>query len=169
MTTDFDSLQIVDRLMDALADTPADQLLTQLAETEPLPDEDDPAWDDDQFWIDAALPFDALARVACTRKLLEAVPLILDKMCYGDPGETMRPVCHGFEYIVNPDWEKLFPHYSKATESARRGTRLWSLFCLARLRSEQARPIFERCLTDSDDQVRCEAERGLRMLDNTAS
>ena len=165
MSSDFDSIQHVDNLMDALADTPDDHLLARLTETEPLPDEDDPRWDDLQFWIDVANPFEALTRVACSRKLLSAVPLILERMCFGDPGETMRPVCHGFEHIVNPDWNKLFPLYAKATESSRRGTRMWALFCLARLRSEDARRIFDRCLTDEDDNVRSEAERGLRMLD----
>lgn len=168
MSSDLDPSHILDSLMDAVKDTPDDQLLAQLALTGPLPDEDDPKWTSDQFWVDVALPFDALARVACSRKLLQAVPLILDKMCYGDPGEIMRPVCHGFEYIVNPNWDELFPHYSQATESPRRGTRLWSLFCVARLRCEKSRPIFERCLVDSDDQVREAAECGLLMLNTNA-
>ena len=166
MASDFDSTQHVDGLMDALADISDDQLLARLAEIEPLPDEGDPRWDNMQFWIDVANPFEALTRVACSRKLLPAVSLILERMCFGDPGETMRPVCHGFEHIVNPDWHNLLPLYAQATESSRRGTRMWALSCMARLRTEEARVIFDRCLRDGDANVRNEAERGLRMLDN---
>ena len=166
MPSDFDSVQHVDQLIEALQEVSDDQVLTRLSQAKPLPDEDDPRWDDLQFWVDAADPFDALARVACSRKLLSAVSLILERMCFGDPGETMRPICHGFEYIVNPEWHKLFPIYALAAESPRPGTRMWALFCMARLRTEDARTIFERFLNDSEADVRAEAERGLRMLGN---
>src|SRR5690349_13390208 len=90
-----------------LSDT---KVLAKLRAIPPLPDEDDNSAWDQSYWDDVAYHYLALWQVACGRRLREAIPLILDRACFGDPGETMRGMCHVLEGIVQPNWSELTPY-----------------------------------------------------------
>ena len=164
-----DPSETIDQLMEEYRQLNDQQLLNSISNLAPLKNEDDPLWDDLSYWHSHTYPFEALSRVTSQRKLEDAIPLILDRMCFGDPGEIMRGICHGFEYIVEPDYAKLEPHYRHAAASARSGTRLWALTFLARLRDPKTRGIFEGALGDSEAQVRSMASRGIRLIDSSES
>jgi hypothetical protein len=130
---------------DKLSDS---KVLAKLRTIPPLPDEDDDTAWDNAFWDDVAYHFLALWRVAGSRRLREAIPLILDRACFGDPGETMRGMCHVLEAIVQPNWSDLTPYCVAALKSERPGTRLWAAHQLARLRDAAALPALEAANPD---------------------
>src|SRR6266545_6271313 len=84
-----------------------DAIVAELAGLPVLPDEQDAAWEDERTWYDLADRFVALADVAAHRRLYSAIPLLLERASYGDPGEMMRGLRHSLEAIVNPDWHRL--------------------------------------------------------------
>src|ERR1700704_5319285 len=81
--------QIIADMVAAHASTSADGVVAELAALPPLPDEDDPAWEQDATW-QMAYRFVALAQVSATRRLKPAIRLLLERACYGDPGEMFR-------------------------------------------------------------------------------
>lgn len=141
------------------------QVLAAIAALAPLEDESSARWNDDAYWHAAAYPFVALADVAALRKLRPAIRLLLDRACFGDPGELMRGLRHGFEAIVNPDWAALADICMAACASARPGTRLWALEELAILEDPRARPLFEQALHDRLEEIRSAARSGLERLE----
>jgi len=153
---------------DKLSDS---KVLAKLRDIPALPDEDDPAWDQ-AFWSDIAYPYLALCGVSCARGLRKAIPLILDRICFGDPGETMRGMCHVFEGIVKPNWFELTPYCVAALSSKRPGTRLWAAHQLARLRDPASLSELEAVANDPVPRVReciemalestCEASRNAK-------
>jgi hypothetical protein len=142
------------------------EILSELVRLPALPEEDNPCWDDLKFWLDSAYKLDALFGIATGRKLFESIGIVLSKMCHGDPGEMMRGYCHGFEYVVAPDYERLIEPYRNGTQSERLGTKIWSLTFLSRIRKPKTKPIFEQYATDSNDEIRCIATRGLSKLES---
>ena len=140
-----------------------DQLLAELAAMEPLADESDPCWSEDDYWNTANL-YLALADIATTRKLRPAIALLLERACYGDPNEIMRGLRHNLEAIVNPEWSYLTDVCLEAAKSSRLGTRLWAISELAVLADPRAKPIFEEAVKNGPEELRWRAENGLERL-----
>jgi hypothetical protein len=146
--------QIIDELSAARAQLSDAQILAELAAIPPLADEDTPCWNDDTYWHHVVYPYLALWNVVSERQLRAAVPLILDRACFGDPGEIMRNLCHAVEGIVKPDWSALTAPCIAALASPRPGTRLWAAHELGRLRDVAAIPALERAAQDVVPEVR---------------
>src|SRR4051812_19261164 len=146
--------QIIDDFVAARSRLSDSEVLAELASIPPLADEGDPAWEDDGYWHGVAYPYLALWNVAAERRLRTAIPLILDRACFGDPGEIMRNLCHALEAIVKPDWAALTGPCVTALASPRAGTRLWAAHELGRLRDPAAIPALEEVAQDEVPNVR---------------
>jgi hypothetical protein len=146
--------QIIDDLTTARQRLTDEQVLAELARVPPLEDEDDPCWKDDTYWHSVAYPYLAFWNVVAERQLRAAIPLMLDRACFGDPGEIMRNLCHALEAIVRPDWATLTEPCIVALGSPRAGTRLWAAHQLGRLRDPGAVPALERAAEDKVAWVR---------------
>jgi hypothetical protein len=131
----------------------------------PLVDETDPQWDNDDYWGSVAYPYLALADVAARRRLRDAIRPLLDRACYGDPGEIMRGLRCSFEAIVKPDWVALADICLEAARSSRLGTKLWAIDELTVLEDERARPIFEEAAHDASQWLSDVGKMGLKRLD----
>jgi hypothetical protein len=141
-----------------------ERVLAELAAVEPLPDESDPRWNDDHFWFIIAYRFLGLGEVAALRKLRPAVRLMLERACYGDPGETMRGLRHTFEAIYKPDWKSLADEYLVLARAPRLGTRLWAIDGLIVVDDARAIPVFEESVREDPEDIRWRAEIGLERL-----
>ena len=95
--------QIIDDMTAARQRLSDKKVLDELAAIPPLADEDDLCWGNDEYWHLVVYPYLALWNIASERRLQAAIPLMLDRACFGDPGEIMRNLCHALEAIVNPD------------------------------------------------------------------
>ena len=100
------------------------EILAELSALPPMPDESDPAWDQEATWHEA-YRFLALADLAAARRLKPAIRLLLDRASYGDPGEIFRRLRHCSEAIVCPPWSELVDICLEAARSGRLGTQLW--------------------------------------------
>lgn len=130
----------------------------------PLLDETDSQWESDEYWVSVAYHFLALANVARGRRLRDAIRPLLDRACYGDPGEIMRGLRHSLEAIVAPAWATLADICLEAARSSRAGTKLWAIDELTVLRDQRARPIFEEAARDVSQWFRDVGETGLKGL-----
>lgn len=139
-------------------------VLAELAALPVLPDEHDPAWEDERTWNEFANRFTALADVAAHRQLRAALPLLLERASYGDPGEMMRGLRHRLEAIVNPDWHLLTDVCIQMATSPHPGARLWSIDELGILRDARALPVVLGALDDEADDVRTIACRSLALI-----
>jgi HEAT repeat protein len=146
--------QIIGDMAAARARLADAEVLAELSAIPPLADEEDPCWQDDAYWHRVAYPYLALWHVAAERRLRAAVPLILDRACFGDPGEIMRNLCNAVEAIVAPEWAALTAPCVAALRSPRPGTRLWAAHELGRLRDPAAIPALERAAADEVPEVR---------------
>jgi hypothetical protein len=146
-----------------------EEVLAALAAVEPFPDEADSRWDDESFWFTVAYRFLGLAHSARLRKLRPAVRLILERACYGDPGETMRGLRHVFEGIYNPQWDLLAEEYLALARSERLGTRMWAIAGLMILDDPRAVPVFEASLCEDPEEISHYAKVGLKRLAGTGS
>lgn len=122
------------------------EVLAALAAIPALADESDPCWGGPEYWAAVAYPYLALADVAAQRRLRAAIPLLLERACFGDPGEIMRGLRHTLEAIVQPEWHVLADLCLSAAGSPRLGTRLWSLDQLIVLDDPRAREHFRAAL-----------------------
>jgi hypothetical protein len=163
MTTETAPAEQIQAHVAALAPLSDREILEKLAAVPPLADETDPSWDDPNYWSDTAYLYIALGDLAAMRKLKPAAHLLLERACYGDPGEIMRGLRHHLEAIFNPSWEELADVALAQAHSPRRGTRLWSICQLSVLDDPRARPIFEAALAE-DDEIAMYAEIGLERL-----
>jgi hypothetical protein len=153
-----------DAVVKEMAAASDDQVLAALRAFEPLPAESDPCWNDEKFWFTAAYRFLGLAQLARLRKLRPAVRLILERACYGDPGETMRGLRHVFEGIYNPEWSLLADEYLALARAERLGTRMWAIAGLMILDDPRAVPVFEDSLREDPKEISRSAEIGLERL-----
>ena len=140
-------------------------LLDELADLPPLVDEDDPSWNDAAYWKRAAYPYLALVELATQRRLRAAIRPLLDRACFGDPGEIMRGLRHALEAIVSPDWSELADICIEAARSGRPGTVLWSVDQLLVLEDERARPLLQTLLTSEHEEISSHAKLAIRRLD----
>jgi hypothetical protein len=168
MTDPRKPYQIIADMIAAHASTSDTDVLAELTALPPLPDEDDPAWKQNATW-QMAYQFVALAEVAATRRLKPAIRLLLERACYGDPGEMFRDLRHASEAIVNPRWSELADICLEAATSPRLGTRLWAIDQLVVLDDERARSIFDESMRNDPQEIRWRAEIGLERLDETRS
>ena len=136
-----------DKLRDA-------KVLAKLRAIPSLPDESDEASWNQRFWDNVVYPSLALWKVVGTRRLHNAIPLILDRACFGDPGETMRGMCHTLKAVVQPKWSELTPYCDAALKSERPGTRLWAAHQLIRVRDPDALAALEAAANDPEPEVR---------------
>jgi len=148
----------------AFAGRPDADVLAALAALPPLVDETDTSWDSDTYWSAVAYPYIILADVAAKRRLRPAIQLLLERACFGDPGEIMRGLRHSLEAIVNPDWAALADECIVAARSSRSGTVLWAVDQLAVLNDPRARPVFEGALSRPEPEIRDAARLGLKRL-----
>ena len=141
-----------------------DEFLARLQSLPTLADEDDPAWDSNEYWQRVAYPYLAFADVAAERKLRRAVRPLLERACYGDPGEIMRGLRHPLEAIFNPNWAGLADEYLAVARSDRPGTRMWAIAGLAVVDDPRAAPTFEASLREDPPDISGYAKIGLKRL-----
>jgi hypothetical protein len=151
-------------IVEEMASASDDELLTTLAALDPLPDESDPQWIDETFWFTVAYRFLGLAQAARLRRLRPAVRLILERACYGDPGETMRGLRHVFEAIYEPEWGLLADEYLPLARSDRLGTRMWAIAGLMIVDDPRAIWVFEESVREDPKGIREYAIIGLERL-----
>ncbi len=147
---------IINRLVQELSARSDAEILADLRALPVLPDEGDPAWADQRTWRHA-YSFVALSDVISARRLREGVPLLLDRACYGDPGEMMRGLRHTLEAVYEPAYEQLQPVCIAALSSPHAGARLWASDELGVLGDRLALPALLDRLEDERAEVRWEA------------
>jgi hypothetical protein len=140
------------------------EFLARLESLPALADEGDPAWKSEDYWQRAAYPYVAYADVAAERKLRRAVRPLLERACYGDPGEIMRGLRHPLEAIFNPDWSALADEYLAVARGDRLGTRMWAIAGLAVIDDPRAAAVFEASLREDPGDISSFAEIGLKRL-----
>ncbi len=154
---------VIERLKAERHSRTNDELLRELESLPVLPSEDSPAWNDDSQWQLADL-FLALGDLAAERQLRPAVPLLLERACYGDPGEIMRGLRHVLEAIVAPDYDALTSYCTSAASSENAGARLWAVSELGVLRDRTTLPVLLQALRDVAPEIRRTACSSLSML-----
>jgi hypothetical protein len=141
------------------------EVLAALRSIPALVDEDDAQWDSPKYWTEVAYPYLAVADVAAARRLRDAALLLLERACYGDPGEIMRGLRHRLEKIFASDWRALADVAMVEACSVRPGTRLWSVAQLAVLDDPRARVVLEDACRDHP-RIASYARNGLQRLDS---
>jgi hypothetical protein len=141
------------------------QVIAELEGTPPIADEDDPVWREGSYWHTTAELYIALSDVCAKRRLEPAVSMLLQRACYGDPGEIMRGLRHRLEAIVTPNWDRLADICLDLAESSRPGTRLWTIWQLAILEDARARSVFERAIDTDQSLISDAAKAGLERLE----
>lgn len=154
MADDRMPYQIIDDMAAARTRFSDKKVLAELAAIPPLADEGDSCWASDEYWQQVAYPYLALWNNAAERRLWTAIPLMLDRACFGDPGEIMRNLFHALEAIVDPDWSALTEPCVAALKSQRAGTRLWAARELQRIRDPSALPWLQAAQDDDVESVR---------------
>ncbi len=142
-----------------------DEILDELSDLPALADEDDACWNDAGYWHRAAYPYLALAGIVRQRRLRAGVRLLLERACFGDPGEIMRGLRHTLEAIMNPDWTTLADICMDAARSGRPGTIMWAVDQLLVLEDERARPLLKQLITYEPDRIGWLAEIAVERLD----
>ena len=98
------------------------------------------------------------------RRLKRAIRLLLDRACYGYPGEIFQGLRHASEAIVNPRWSEQTNICLEAARSPRLGTQLWAIDQLGTLDDERARPVLEEPVRSAPQEIKWRAEIGLDRL-----
>ncbi len=158
------TLEFVDAFVEEFRLAPDAAVLAALAAMPELADASADVWQQDEYWEQVAARYLALAEVASVRRLREAIPLLLDRACFGDPGEIMRGLRHNLEAIVKPEWGILTDLCLKAARSPRPGTRLWAVDELAVLADPRSESVLLQAALSEVHDIRWRAEKGLRRL-----
>ena len=140
------------------------EILKELANLAPLCDETDTVWETKDYWGKEVYRFLALAEIVGTRRLKDGVQLLLERACFGDPGESMRGLRHSCEAAFNPDWAALAYTCLPLATSTRPGTRLWAIHQLVVIDDPCAASVYQRALSDDVQSVREIAAVGLDRL-----
>jgi hypothetical protein len=140
-----------------------EQIIEELRDLPPLKDEDDPAWEDPDYWNQAYL-FVALGKLVGLRRLRQGIPLLLERACLGDPGEIMRGLRHALEAAANGDGALLAELCIAAARSPRAGTRLWAIDQLVVLDDQRARGVFEQAIMNATGEIPQRAQVGVARL-----
>jgi hypothetical protein len=153
-----------DALFQELSELSDVQIMAKLESVPPLADEDNPVWSKEEYWHDTAEVYVTLSDVCAMRRLRASIPLLLERACYGDPGEIMRGLRHRLEAIVAPDWACLADICLELARSPRMGTRLWAINQLAILDDPRAKSLFERAIETEPSWIAEAAAIGLKRL-----
>jgi hypothetical protein len=145
------------------------QIVSKLERVPELADEDDPVWGTEDYWRTTAEVYVALSDISAKRRLRPSVRLLLQRACFGDPGEIMRGLRHRLEAIVAPDWDCLADICLDLAKSPRNGTRLWAIDQLAILEDPRAKSLFESSIEDGQSWISEAATRGLKRLNRRTS
>jgi|GEM_PF-2545071 len=164
MTKEKMPYKIIQEMVNERQTLPDDMIIAELASLTVLPDEDDPIWNDDEIWSERLYPYLASAEIASTRKLKSTVLLLLERACYGDPGETMRGLSTYIEAIADGDWEWLTEQCIEAAKSPHPGSRLWAVSELRKLDNPRSLPTLIEAFYDNAQLVREEAFFAIRRL-----
>jgi hypothetical protein len=140
------------------------QFLRLLDKFQPLAEEDDPAWEDEEYWINGLYQFWAFSVEATKRGLTEAIPLLLDRATEFDQDNLLEGLRHNFEEIMKPDWAGLADICIEKSKSKRTGTRKWSLYQLIFLDDPRAKTIFKKALKEKNQDIQGIARLGLERL-----
>jgi hypothetical protein len=151
-------------LLQELSGLSDSQIIAKLEGISPLANEGDPVWNQESYWRTTAELYIALSHICAKRRLEPAIRLLLERACYGDPGEIMRGLRHQLEAIVAPDWDRLADICLDLAASSRPGTRLWAIWQLAILEDERARSVFERAIETEQSLISDAAKGGLKRL-----
>jgi hypothetical protein len=156
--------ELIEQLIRARHGASDEALLAELRCLPALADESNDCWDDGSYQWEVAYLYLALGDIAGARKLRAAVPLLLDKASFGDPGEIMRGLRHTLERIMAPDWSGLTAICVTALKSGRAGTRLWAAEQLRVLRDPSASAALKTAMQDGVPEVREAAEAAWNAL-----
>ena len=140
------------------------QIVSKLENAPALADEDDPVWDTEDYWRTTAEVYLALSDISAQRRLRPSVRLLLERACFGDPGEIMRGLRHRLEAIVAPDWICLADICLDLARSPRNGTRLWAIDQLAILEDPRAKSLIENSIDVEQSLISEAATTGLQQL-----
>jgi len=138
-------------------------LLALLDSIEPLPDEDDRAWDAPGTFDRAELLL-AIAEEVGDRRLVEAIAPLYERVALGDVYESMPTIRHGPERAIERDWERLTAIMRPLARHERAGTRQWSVRELGLLRDPSGLPELIAALVDPEELVRYQACSSLTMV-----
>src|SRR5258708_5205185 len=119
--------QRIQRLIEERRSWSDADVLRELEALPVLPADVDDTWGFNSPWWETSEQFLAFADLAAERRLRTAIPLLLGRACYGDPGEIMRGLRHALERIVAPDYDALTPLCIDAAASSQPGARLWAV------------------------------------------
>jgi hypothetical protein len=169
MLNDLKPYQIIERMVELRRGRSDADILAELMALPPLSDEDDPCWETEKYWLEVAYPYIALSDLVAARKLRDAIPMLLDRACFGDPGEIMRGLRHRLEAAVEGDWNNLADICLSAARSERLGTMLWAIDELTILDDPRSRSIFEDAIRVGPEEIRWRAQVGLERLGNDAA
>ena len=154
----------IQRLVQKYADASDSQVLADLSSIPPIADENDPCWRDEEYYFGNVHRYSAFLDIAELRRLRPAVRLLLERACYGDPGEMMRCLPRICFSIYKPDWKSLADELLSLAQSERLGTRLWAISGLVWLDDPRAVDIFKRSAVFDSGELRDEAIVGLKRL-----
>jgi hypothetical protein len=140
------------------------QIIAKLEGIPPLADGDDPVWNLEDYWRNTAELYVALSDICAKRRLEPSIRLLLQRACYGDPGEIMRGLRHRLEAIVAPNWDNLADICLDLVASPRQGTRLWAIDQLAIIEDPRAKSVFERATGTEPPLISEAAAAGLERL-----
>jgi hypothetical protein len=169
MSSEPRPFEVIDAMARERGERSDEQILDELRTLPALADEDDACWDDSSYWSHVAYRYLALAQIAGDRRLRAAVRPLLDRACFGDPGEIMRGLRHVLEGIMEPDWAALADICIDAAQSGRAGTTLWAVHQLLVLDDERARPLLQKLSTSEHSEIAREASDAIRRLDRTTA
>jgi hypothetical protein len=156
VTEGLNPSQIIQQMVVQRLVWPNEYILAELKAMPVLPDADDVLWEHEKTWEQLDL-YTALARVSGMKRLKEAIPLLLERACYGDPGERMRVLYPQLESAGNGDWNFLGNACCKAAKSHNSGARLWAIAQLADNRYRHLMHTVVEALDDSAQLVRVQA------------
>ena len=97
MDNQLGPVEIIDALVLERTQRSDQAIIDELEELPSLADGTDACWDDESYWTRVAYPYLALAQLAAQRHLFAAIRPLLDRACFGDPGEIMRGLRHALE------------------------------------------------------------------------
>jgi len=169
MLNDLKPYQIIEHMVELRKGRSDSDILAELGALSPLCDEDNPCWETREYWLEVAYTYLALADVVAARKLRDAIPMLLDRACFGDPGEIMRGLRHCLEAAVDGDWNALADICLSAARSERPGTRLWAIDELVVLDDPRSRGIFEEAIRVGPEEIRWRSQIGLERLGDAAA
>ena len=153
--------------LDELRPLDRESLRAAIAGIPPLPDEDDPIWNDET----TNEPWMQLGRLIVAADLIgehgwrEEVPILFERACLGNPADQMQGIRHGTEKAYKDDVHAFVALLLPLARHERPGTRQWVARELGILRDLNALPaLVDLAIEDGVELVRGEARLAISML-----